>query len=91
MSSSASLKQSRRFSIQKCLGFTIPLVFRLAGTESKSPSYGELALRLLLAGHEVALFELKDVEGFRIVMDNQREALVVTFAGSVGFRTLCFT
>jgi len=46
---------------------------------------------LLLAGHEVALFELKDAEGFRIVMDNQREALVVTFAGSVGFRTLCFT
>jgi len=48
------------------------------------PSYRELTLRLLLAGHELALFELKEVEGFRIVTDNRREALVVTFAAQRG-------
>lgn len=49
-----------------------------------TPSYRELTLRLLLAGHELALFELKDAARFRIVTDNQREALVVTFADQRG-------
>ena len=44
------------------------------------PSYRELTLRLLQAGQELALFELKEAVGFRVVTDNQREALVVTFA-----------
>lgn len=49
-----------------------------------NPSYRELTLHLLLAGHELALFELKEVEGFRIVTDNRREALVVTFPAQRG-------
>jgi len=35
---------------------------------------------LLLDGYELALFELKEAEGFRIDTDKQLEALVVTFA-----------
>ncbi len=45
-----------------------------------APSYRELTLRLLLDGYELALFELKEAEGFRIDADKHREALVVTFA-----------
>jgi hypothetical protein len=45
-----------------------------------SPSYRELTLRLLLDGHELVLFELKEAEEFRVDTDKEREALVVTFA-----------
>ena len=49
-----------------------------------TPASGALALSLLLAGHEFALFELRDAESFRIVADDQREALVMTFAAQRG-------
>jgi hypothetical protein len=39
---------------------------------------------LLLAGRELASFELKEAERFSILTDNQREALVVTFAAQRG-------
>ncbi|HEY1614686.1 MAG TPA: hypothetical protein VGF97_13445, partial [Rhizomicrobium sp.] len=44
------------------------------------PSYSEMTVSVLLAGHELAQFALREAEGFRIITDNHREALVVTFA-----------
>jgi hypothetical protein len=45
-----------------------------------APSYGELTVRLVLARQELALFELREAEAFRIISERQREALVATFA-----------
>jgi hypothetical protein len=44
------------------------------------PSYGELTARLLLAGVELAKFELRDAAGFRLVLEQGREVLVASFA-----------
>ena len=44
------------------------------------PSYGQLTARLILAGAELAKFELRDAEAFSLAMGNGREILVVSFA-----------
>lgn len=44
------------------------------------PSYGKITARLIAYGEELAKFELRDVEAFRIITSAQQEALVATFA-----------
>jgi hypothetical protein len=43
-------------------------------------SYGRIATRLVLAGQELAKFELRDAESIRIVMEKGQEVLVASFA-----------
>jgi|SRR6185437_1619607 len=43
------------------------------------PSYGEITIRFILAGDEIAKFEIRDAEAFRLVMNKDQEALVVSF------------
>ena len=47
------------------------------------PSYGKLTTRLAVGGTELAKFELRDVESFRLVIEAGREALVATFPQSL--------
>jgi hypothetical protein len=42
-------------------------------------SYGEITTRLLIAGQELATFELRDAEAIRVVTDQRREVLVASF------------
>jgi hypothetical protein len=44
------------------------------------PCYGEITARLLVAGRELAKFELRDAESIRVVMDKGQEVLVASFA-----------
>jgi hypothetical protein len=43
-------------------------------------SSGEITARLLVAGQELAKFELRDAESIRVVMDKGQEVLVASFA-----------
>jgi hypothetical protein len=45
-------------------------------------SYGEITTRLVVAGQELAKFELRDAESIRVVMDKRQEVLVASFAPS---------
>ncbi|MGO9483447.1 MAG: hypothetical protein ACLPX9_02520 [Rhodomicrobium sp.] len=45
-----------------------------------APSYGELTVRLMLEGEELAKYELCGAETFRLVMEKGREVLAVAFA-----------
>ena len=42
-------------------------------------SYGKLTTRLILAGNEIAKFELRDADSFQLIMNEDREILVVSF------------
>jgi hypothetical protein len=44
------------------------------------PSYGKITTQLMMNGHELAKFELRDVETIRIIVNARQEALVATFA-----------
>jgi hypothetical protein len=43
-------------------------------------SYGKVTTRLMMAGQELAKFELRDAETIRVVVNERQEALVVGFA-----------
>jgi len=47
-------------------------------------SYGKITTRLMTAGQELAKFELRDAETIRVVVSERQEALVVSFAPSLG-------
>jgi hypothetical protein len=42
-------------------------------------SYGKITTRLILAGNEIAKFELRDADSFRLIMNEDQEVLVVSF------------
>ena len=44
------------------------------------PSYGQFTACLLLAGVELAKFELREVEAFRLLRSEKQEVLVATFS-----------
>ena len=44
------------------------------------PSYGEVTTQLMMNGHELANFELRDAETICVIVDRHQEALVATFA-----------
>ena len=46
------------------------------------PSYGEMTVRLNVAGMELALFEVRGAEALRIVADQWHEKLVAKFESS---------
>ena len=43
------------------------------------PSYGKLTARVTIEGAELATYELRGVEAFRLVIDSGRETLVAMF------------
>ena len=48
------------------------------------PSHGELIARLMLEGQELAKYELRGAQAFRLTMDKAREVLVAVFAPEKG-------
>lgn len=46
------------------------------------PSYGEITTQLLINGHELAKFELRQTETIRVIVNGPQETLVATFASN---------
>jgi hypothetical protein len=42
-------------------------------------SYGKITTRFILGGSEIAKFELRDADSFRLIMNEDQEVLIVSF------------